>query len=88
MTIHYRWRPCVCRRIVNRRAKLTLYGQKFYPETQSIRQIKLDGHIEACIQAAQIYDIGLSDVVDLMLLAALREFQARKYDRSTVTAVV
>jgi len=61
--------------------------QKLSDQNRSILQIKLDGHIEACIQAAQIYSIGLSEALDLMLLASLREFQARQYDRSTVTAV-
>lgn len=61
--------------------------QKLSDQNRSILQIKLDGHIEACIQAAQIYSIGLSEALDLMLVAALREFRARQYDRSTVTAV-
>lgn len=59
--------------------------QKLSEQNRAFLQIKLDGYIEACIQAAQVNSIGLSEALDLMLLAALREFQARQCDRTTLT---
>ena len=55
---------------------------------KALLQIKLDGHIEACILAANQANIGLDEAINLAALAFLREFAARQFDRAATEAIL
>lgn len=57
-------------------------------QAQSLLWIKLDGLIEACVQASTTQGLGVSEALDLMLRAVMRELQARQCDRAQAEALV
>lgn len=50
-------------------------------------QIKLDGHIEACVLAAHSQHIWIEEALSLTAAAVMREFSTRQFD-SVATAVL
>lgn len=50
-------------------------------------QIKLDGHVEACVHAAHSLNIGVAEALRLAATAFIREFAARGFDRNSTAAV-
>jgi hypothetical protein len=55
---------------------------------KTLLQIKLDGHVEACVHAASSLNIGSEEALCLTATALMREFSARGFDRSATKAVV
>ena len=57
-------------------------------QVKALLQIKLDGHVEACVHAAHSQNIGVAEAMSLATLAFMREFGARGFDRTTTTAIL
>ncbi len=54
----------------------------FLPDhQQTLLKIKMDGHIEAAVQAAQSRKIGLQEALSLTIAAVLREMAAHSFSR-------
>jgi hypothetical protein len=50
-------------------------------------QIKLDGYIEAAVQAGRLHNLGLSEALSLTMLAVAREFAAHAVKREKADAI-
>ncbi len=61
--------------------------QNLPPQMQTALQIKLDGFIEACVQASRALNIGLTEAIDLTIRALMREIAAHKLDPDKVDAM-
>ncbi|HMQ94890.1 MAG TPA: hypothetical protein PKA33_20805 [Amaricoccus sp.] len=57
-------------------------------QSKALLQIKMDGHVEACILAARQQNIGIGEAMKLAAAAFLREFVAWQFDRSAKSAVL
>jgi hypothetical protein len=55
---------------------------------RTILQIKLDGHVEACVHAAHSQCIGMTEALSLVAVAVMRAFAARGLDRTATTAIL
>jgi len=62
--------------------------ERLNDQQKALLQIKLDGHIEACILAAHQLQIGITQAVNLAALAFLREVSARQFDRTASEAIL
>jgi hypothetical protein len=57
-------------------------------QAKTLLQIKLDGHVEACVHAAHSQSIGVAEALNLTAVAVMREFAARGFDRTTTAAIL
>jgi hypothetical protein len=57
-------------------------------QAKAVLQIKLDGHVEACVHAADSLNIGVAEALRLAATAFIREFAARGFDRNSTVAVL
>ena len=62
--------------------------ERLNDQQKALLQIKLDGHIEACILAALQLGIGLAEAINLAALAFLRDVSARQFDRVAASALL
>lgn len=54
--------------------------ERLSTQQKAVLNIKVDGHIEACIAAARRLNLGVLEALELCLLATLREFKAHGLD--------
>lgn len=57
-------------------------------QLKGLLQIKLDGHVEACVHAAHSQNIGVAEALSLAAVAFMREFAARGFDRTATAAIL
>lgn len=62
--------------------------ERLNDQQKALLQIKLDGHVEACILAAHQLNIGVEEAISLTSLAFLREFCSRQFDRMATEAIL
>lgn len=57
-------------------------------QNKAMLQIMMDGHVEACVHAAEHMNIGIGEAMDLAAMAILREFAARQFDRAATSGIL
>lgn len=62
--------------------------ERLNDQAKALLQIKLDGHVEACIHAAHSQSIGVCEALSLATAAFMREFSARGFDRTATAAIL
>jgi hypothetical protein len=62
--------------------------ERLNDQVKALLQIKLDGHVEACVHAAHSQNIGVAEALSLATAAFMREFAARGSDRTATGATL
>jgi len=62
--------------------------ERLADQAKGLLQIKLDGHVEACVHAAHSLNLGMEEALSLAAVAFLRECAARQFDRTAATALL